>query len=485
MKRTLLLAAALAATITGACYHDDSPTAAAEHAAPATTVKLTDAPFPFDSIGRVDIYVVSVAASTEDTIASPGAMHWVTLAEPHRRYNLLALQQGDTSVLDRREVPSGQYRSVRVVIDADSSSITHKYGGSVQVRWPRKGELALYALVEAPLPVTDLSTGSATANTIVIDFDVGRSFLYWGGSGFTFIPVIRAVDEAATGRLTGTVLADPDGDGTSQPVRNASISVFRGDPRQASPAWALAATGHTDAQGRYTVAFLRAGTYIVRIEAPGLYTVGALTQPDVQIHAGAATQLSASLPAVSRAYLHVEGAFVLDVGATATLHALVGDARGAPVANPSVAWGSASPGVVMVSAVGGGEYATVRGVATGDALITAESGGMRDTVVVHVGPLPPPPPPPSTLPVASVTLTPASATLARGDSLWFAVTLRDSVGTTLQNRVVAWTVSSPAVAQLLGTTNFGAVLRGLAAGTATLRATSEGKTAEAVVTVTP
>jgi hypothetical protein len=485
MKRTPLLAAALAAAVTGACYRDDSPTAAATRG-PTTTVKLTDAPFPFDSIDRVDIYVVSVAASTEDTIATPGSMHWVTLAEPRRRYNLLDLQQGDTSVLGRSQVPAGQYQSVRVIIDTDSSSLTHRYGGNVQVTWPRNGQLALYALVEAPLPVANVTQENAAANNIVIDFDVGRSFIYWGGTGFTFIPVIRAVNEAATGKLTGTVLADPDGDGTNQPVKNAIISVLRGDPRQGAATWSLAATGHTDAQGHYAVAFLRAGTYIVRIEAPGLFTVGAVTQPDVHVTAGGTTTLSASLPPVNRSYLHIEGAFVVDVGAAATLHALVGDSRGAPVPNPAVTWTSANPAAATVAAAGTGEYATVRGVALGDALITAESNGMRDTVVVHVGPLPPPPPPPSTLPVYSVVINPSASTLTtRTDSLWFGVTLRDSLGTILQNRAVTWTISNSAVAQILSQSNYGATLRGVSPGTATLRATSEGKTGEAAVTVNP
>ena len=482
MKRNLLLACVIAGA-TGACYEDDSPSAP-ERTGATTKVLLTDAPFPFDSIARVDIYVVSVAASTEDTVASPGTMTWVTLAEPKRRFNLLELQQGNTSELGQTQAPAGHYRSVRVIINTDSSSLTHRYGGAVQVTWPRKGELALYALVEAPLAVATRSAADPAANNIVIDFDVGRSFIYWGGNGFTFIPVIRAVNEAATGKITGTVLADPDGDGTSQPVKNASISVFRGDPRQAAATWALAATGHTDAQGRYTVAFLRAGTYIVRIEAPGLYTVGSVTQPDVEVAARGTTTLSASLPPVNRSYLHIEGTFVVDVGATATLRALVGDAQGAPVPDPAVAWSSGDAAVATVTPVGGGEYATVRGVASGTAVITAESNGVRDTVVVHVGPIPPPPAP-SSLPVHSVTITPAAKTLARGDSLWFAVTLRDSLGATLQNRAVTWTLSNSAVAQLLGTTNHGAVVRGAAAGEATLRATSEGKTGQAVVTVTP
>src|SRR2546428_8912462 len=73
--------------------------ACSEHSVSTNTAKpgttkafLIDAPFPYDQVARVDVYIVSVAASSKpDTlgIGGPG-----TIATPHRAYNLLELGNG-------------------------------------------------------------------------------------------------------------------------------------------------------------------------------------------------------------------------------------------------------------------------------------------------------------------------------------------------------------------------------------------------------
>ena len=96
------LAMLAVATLTVACYEDDSTSST--NSRPVTNVLLTDAPFPFDTVQSVDVYIVSVAVSPDaDTGASANDMHWVTVAEPHRQINLLELQQGDTALLGGEE----------------------------------------------------------------------------------------------------------------------------------------------------------------------------------------------------------------------------------------------------------------------------------------------------------------------------------------------------------------------------------------------
>ena len=285
-----LLFAAACAIVALACYRDD-PTAAADRA-PTTQVLLTDSPWAFDSIARVDIYVVSVATSTAADVGGfAAAPQWVTIAAPRRRFNLLAVQQGETRLIGEGRIPAGDYRAVRVVIDTDSSSVTHRDGTGVPVRWPATGEITIPTLVEAPIAIS-----SASANQVVLDVDVGRSFVAWNGAGFAFTPFVRAVNATATGTLRGIVVADPDGSGTARPIPNADVSLFRGDAHQPAPTWALAASGHTDPLGRFTVAFLLAGTYIVRVEAAGISTLGTATFPTVSISAGQTTSLPVALP---------------------------------------------------------------------------------------------------------------------------------------------------------------------------------------------
>jgi len=83
-------------------------------------------------------------------------------------------------------------------------------------------------------------------------------------------------------------------------------------------------------------------------------------------------------------------------------------------------------------------------------------------------------------PVASVTLSPASANLAVGAAQQLAATLQDAAGNTLTGRTVTWASSAPAVA----TVNAGGLVTAVSAGSATITATSEGVQDTASVTAT-
>src|SRR5439155_309365 len=84
-----------------------------------TQVFLIDAPFPYDQVARVDVYIVRVAAGTsaDTTDGAPGV-----IAAPHRAYNLLALGNGAAAKLGEGILLSGQYVQFLITMDADSSS---------------------------------------------------------------------------------------------------------------------------------------------------------------------------------------------------------------------------------------------------------------------------------------------------------------------------------------------------------------------------
>jgi hypothetical protein len=146
-----------------------------------TSVFLTDAPFPFDGVSRVDVYIESIALAVSADTSDAGPP-WVTVATPNRVFNLLDLQNGSTALLGGAVVPEGQYQSARVIFDPERSSMTDNNGhiivttttpGTHGINWQAKGENpSLFALVEEPMAVDQNGTD------IVIDFDVGRSFLY-------------------------------------------------------------------------------------------------------------------------------------------------------------------------------------------------------------------------------------------------------------------------------------------------------------------
>src|SRR5205085_1248615 len=85
-----------------------------------------------------------------------------------------------------------------------------------------------------------------------------------------------------------------------------------------------------------------------------------------------------------------------------------------------------------------------------------------------------------TVPVASVSVTPASATISAGQSAQLTATPQDANGNPLSGRTVTWSSSNTSVA----VADVNGKVTGVAPGSATITATSEGQSGTATVTVT-
>lgn len=271
-----------------------------------TSVYLTDVPFPHMWIDRVDVYVVSVAVSTSPDTSAAG--NFVTVATPNRRFNLLALQNGEAILLGSAVVVPGPVTAVRMTIDTDSSSMTTVNGfvmtgsTSPSIQWQSSaGRPALNALVHEQISVPD------TGALIVVDFDVGKSFIMNRDinpssldSGFVFSPVIRAVDALRAGDVRGRVRAlTASGD----PVNRLAVHLYLGDPAQPENTWSLMATARTNSAGEFAFSFVtpsahwatvpaQAGkTYIVKaVPFPGNVR-GPATLSNVSVSAGVTTDV--------------------------------------------------------------------------------------------------------------------------------------------------------------------------------------------------
>lgn len=152
------------------------------------------------------------------------------------------------------------------------------------------------------------------------------------------------------------------------------------------------------------------------------------------------------------------------VGASLTLRADAIAASGDTVVGRAPTWRTSRATVASVTAAG-----AVTGVTTGTADIIATIGGISGSAVISVQPAS----------VASVAVTPATATQFVGRSVQLSTTLKAADSTVLTGRFVTWTSSNAAVATVSST----GLVTGLGAGTATLTATSEGKRGTARVTV--
>lgn len=148
----------------------------------------------------------------------------------------------------------------------------------------------------------------------------------------------------------------------------------------------------------------------------------------------------------------------LVIGQTATFVPTLRDANGNVLTGRTVTWSSTNPAIATVTS---GGVATA--LAAGSTTIRATSGSVVGSAAMTVSA-------PSPAPVASVTVGPASDTVVTGATVTFVATLRDSTGAALSGRPITWTSTNTAVA----TVNASGVVTGVAAGTATIRATSEG-----------
>src|SRR5438094_367048 len=155
----------------------------------------------------------------------------------------------------------------------------------------------------------------------------------------------------------------------------------------------------------------------------------------------------------------------VQAGQTVQLTATPKDANGAPLSGRTVTWSSSNTSVATVSNSG-----LVSGVTPGSATITATSEGKSGTSTITVTPVP----------VASVEVTPATPSVQAGQTVQLTATPKDANGAPLSGRTVTWSSSNTAVA----TVSNGGLVSGVTPGTATITATSEGKSGTSSVTVT-
>jgi uncharacterized protein YjdB len=152
------------------------------------------------------------------------------------------------------------------------------------------------------------------------------------------------------------------------------------------------------------------------------------------------------------------------VGRAVQLSAQALSASGQPLNSRAVTWSSSTPGIAQVTATG-----LVTGVAAGSTIVFASIDGVLGWANVSVVPTP----------VATVTVTPSTASVGVGQTAAYTAVLRDATGTVLTGRVIAWSSSNTAAASVDGS----GVATGVAGGTATITATSEGRSGSAAVIV--
>ena len=152
------------------------------------------------------------------------------------------------------------------------------------------------------------------------------------------------------------------------------------------------------------------------------------------------------------------------VGRTTQLTATPKDANGAALTGRTLAWTTSDASKATVDGNG-----LVTGVAAGQAKVTVTGEGKSTEVTVNV----------SVVPVSSVAIAPENHELDVGANVQLAATLRDAQNNVLTGRAIAWASDAPGVA----TVDANGKVTAVAAGSAAISATSEGKVGRATIQV--
>ena len=203
MKFRPLLAAAFTLGALVAC----SDSSSLDEGEGRIAVRMTDAPFPLDEVESIDIFVVRVEAKTQVTTEEEAALDveeddaesdgWIVLAEPNEEFDLMDLRNGVSVFLGDAVVEEGDYRSFRLIIDTDQSSVTLKDGtvltatSTPSIKFPSAGTSGIKIMLTEAVVVEE----GATID-VLLDFDAEESFVLRGNTimqnGLLFKPVIKA-----------------------------------------------------------------------------------------------------------------------------------------------------------------------------------------------------------------------------------------------------------------------------------------------------
>lgn len=235
-----------------ACSKDDSSGMA------RIQVRLTDDPADYDEV-NIDVRDVQVNPDNDDE-------GWISLegVQPDI-YNLLELTNGIDAILADSELPAGRLTQLRLILGGNNTVVIGNR--TEDLKTPSGQQSGLKVNIQENLE-------EGVTYTILLDFDAAKSVVEAGNSGqFLLKPVIRAITEAASGSIRGTLL--PAG-------VQAVISAENGNDSYSTFA---------DENGRFLIRGLPPGTYTVRIEPDSESGLMEKTFMDVEVVLGEVTDL--------------------------------------------------------------------------------------------------------------------------------------------------------------------------------------------------
>lgn len=380
--------------------------------------------------------------------------------------------------------------NVTVARVSSTGVVTANAAGEVRIAVSAAGKSAVATITVTPRPVASLTITPEQAGILVartaqlaaqpLDADgaplAGRT-ITWSSSNTTVARV--DADGTVTGVAPGaaTIVATCEGRSAQAavtvalpPVQTVTISPnpdtlavntdgqFTATLRDVNGA-ALTDRAVTWSSNNTTVAVVSA-TGVVTALTPGLAIISASAEG----RSGTATVVVVNR--LAGAVTVTPSIAALVIGTQLTLQTQVTDNAGNVLLGRPITYQSEAPTVASVTAAG-----VVTALAPGTARIVATSEGKTGTATVQVIPVP----------VATVQLTPATATLLTGQTVTLIARARAQDGTLLTGRTVEWRSGAAAIA----TVNSAGVVTAIGPGVANILATVDGVIASSTITVRP
>ncbi len=254
LGKGLIPLCALALLLFTQCDKDDNDN---EH----VRLEITDAPIDDANVQGVFVTVANVKIDGEPMTGFSG----------RQTIDLLAYQQGDVKSLGTGKLAAGAHSNVTLVLDYDADATGNNPGCYVLTTDGVKH--ALKSSANTTTEVTTAANFETTENNrtdLVLDFDVRKAIAYAGSgasqynfNGTTDLnAAVRVVNKAGTGTISGTCT---DALSTSEKfvVYAYTKGTFNAATEKQGPIQFKNAvtSAVVDAQGNYTLSFLKEGTY--------------------------------------------------------------------------------------------------------------------------------------------------------------------------------------------------------------------------------